>query len=387
MLQRGFCRASGETALRIILRKRGIRIQSTRRIARWQYRLIRPRVRSIAIANLWQQIGVMLQAGLPIVQVLGSLARGQTNTAICDYLLALQSQVAGGSPFSEALSQFPDYSTPLTVQMVAIGERSGTLPGVLLRMAEYTERRIAAQRNLQQSLIYPILLLVVSLVVTGLLLTIVVPRFSALYAGAHTQLPALTQWVIHTSAFLQSCIHWVCAVVLATLLLAAYGYRRLLPVRDALAMACLRLPLIGDILTQAITARCLHTLALMHQSGIPLLETLVCMRRVSGHPAFEAALARIQAAVAAGNSLSAAMREQSLFPSMALQMVAAGEMSGNLDTLCRQAADYYEKALDAQTKLLIRVVEPLMIMGIGLVVGIIVTALYLPIFQLGQVVY
>lgn len=338
------------------------------------------------IAVFARQTATMMGAGVPLVQALDIIAKGSDNPALAELVGDVRNNIEGGSTFAEALSHHPKHFDELFINLVAAGEASGALDALLERIATYKEKTEAIKAKVRKAMFYPGAVITVAIGVMGILLYFVVPQFQALFQGFGAELPAFTRLVIHLSELIQK--WWwliLIGIVIATFLFVNarrknYKFRRLI---DRLL---LKLPIIGNILYKSVVARFARTLSTMFAAGVPLVEALDSVAGASGNLLFEEGIRQMRAQVATGQQLQLAMANTGLFPSMTRQMVAIGEESGSLDAMCTKVADIYEQEVDNQVDALSSLLEPFIMVIIGVLVGGLVIAMYLPIFQLGSVV-
>jgi len=385
---KGHTDAPNEAMVKVMLRKQGINPIRVRK----QTRLFgiggkrKKKVKPADIAVLARQLATMLQAGVPLVQSLDIISRGADNPSFAELVAAIRDDVESGITLAEALARHPKHFDDLFVNLVQAGEKSGALEALLDKIATYKEKTEAIKAKVRKALFYPGAVIVVAIIVMGILLYFVVPQFQALFQGFGADLPVFTLLVIGMSEFVQ---RWWWLMGGATAL-AIYGFfqarLRSRPFRHLNDRIALKLPVIGDILYKAAVARFARTLSTMFAAGVPLVEAMDSVARASGNIVFEQAILQMRDQVASGQRLQLAMSNTGLFPSMALQMVAIGEESGSLDAMCARVADFYEAEVDNQVDSLSSLLEPMIMAIIGVMVGGLVIAMYLPIFKLGSVV-
>ncbi len=343
------------------------------------------RIKAKDIALMTRQLAAMVQAGVPILQAFELLRRGQRHRGMLDLVSQLRTQVATGASLSQALARFPRQFNSLYVSLIAAGELGGVLDTVLDRLALYLEKTQALQAKVRGALMYPLAVLVVALGVVVVVLGWVIPSFKTVFVSLGADLPAPTRWLLALSDGL-----WhrgpAGLVVLAALGLGLRWAVRTRPRwRRGWDWAWLRVPVLGPLLRDAVVARWSRTLSTLLAAGVPLVEALVPVGRVAGNVVFEEATQGLRRAVLRGSSVNAALLEASVFPAMLVQLAAIGEASGTLDAMLAKAAEYHERAVDEQVAGLSTLLEPLIIVVLGGIIGAMVLAMYLPIFQLGQV--
>ena len=343
------------------------------------------RIGSDEITTATRQLATMLGAGIPLVQALDIIGNSQDSPAATTLILQLKRDVEGGTALSVALARHPRHFDDLYVNLVAAGEQSGALEALLKKIAAYRERTQSIRQKIRKALMYPTAVTAVALLVTVILLVFVIPQFEALFAGFGAELPALTQTVIGASDFVRS-FGWILGFLAAACVtVLVQAGRRLRPVRHWLERSMLRTPIIGSLVHMAATARYARTLAITFAAGTPLVQALEPVARATGNIVFLGAVLNIRDEVATGQRLHQAMRLCGVFPSMATRMIGAGEESGALDDMAERVADFYEERLDNAVDGLSSLLEPLIMAVLGLIVGGLVIAMYLPVFSMGQV--
>jgi type IV pilus assembly protein PilC len=338
------------------------------------------------VAIFARQMATMMQAGVPLVQSFEIIGEGNDKQSMQKMILGIKTDVEGGVSLAEALSKQPLYFDALFVNLVNAGEQSGALETMLDKLATYKEKLEALKAKVKKALFYPIAVMVVAFVVTVILLVFVVPQFEELFESFGADLPALTQFVIALSEFMQSW-WWVIAGGIAG---AVYGLLRLKKtspkVAEAFDRMALKAPVIGEITTKSAIARFSRTLETMSAAGVPLVEAMDSVAGATGNIIYEKASRKIKDEVSQGTQLQTAMRNTGLFPNMAIQMVSIGEESGSLDSMLAKVADFYETEVDNAVDALTSLLEPIIMAVLGVLVGGLIVAMYLPIFKLGSVV-
>lgn len=338
------------------------------------------------IAVLSRQLATMLAAGVPMVQSLDIVADGTSNPSLADLVRSVRDDIESGLPLADALAQHPRYFDDLFVNLVAAGEQSGTLETLLDKIATYKEKTEAIKTKVRKALFYPTAVIIVAIVVMGILLYFVVPEFQSLFQGFGASLPAFTLMVIGLSKTIQ---HWWW-LILAGCIAAGYGFvvgrRRSRGFRRLLDRMSLKVPVVGPIVNKAAVARFSRTLETMFAAGVPLVEALESVARAAGNVVFEEAIDQMRGQVESGQPLELAMSNTGRFPNMVHQMIKIGEQAGALDAMCARVADFYESEVDALVDGLSTLLEPMIMVVIGVLVGGLVIAMYLPIFKLGSVV-
>ena len=381
----GQIQAANENLVKIQLRKQGI---NPLRVSK-QSSLFGPRKKPITnqdIAIFSRQMATMMTAGVPLVQALEIIGKGHDNPSVGELVMSIKASIEGGSSFAESLAKHPKYFDDLFVNLVDAGEKSGSLETLLDRIATYKEKTEAIKKKVKKALTYPAAVIVIAVIVTGILLYFVVPQFADLFKGFGADLPAFTQMVIDMSNWLQAYWYIVLIVIAAIGFTYTQAHRRSAAFRRLVDKIALKLPVVGDILHKAAVARFHRTLSTMFAAGVPLVEAMESVAGAAGNILFYEGIMNIRDQIASGTQLQLAMSQTGLFPAMAVQMVAIGEESGALDSMCAKVADFYEAEVDAMVDSLSSLLEPLIMAVLGIMVGGLVTAMYLPIFKLGQVV-
>lgn len=377
--------AASDTFVRAALRKQGI----TPVKVRAQSALFKKRKKPITpsdIAIFSRQMATMMKAGVPLVQSLELVSRGHENPSVRELVNLIKLDIEAGLPLNQALRRHPLYFDDLFVNLVEAGERSGTLEALLDKIATYKEKTEAIKAKVKKALFYPAAVVVVAFIVSGILLYFVVPQFKDLFTSFGADLPAFTLFVIGLSEWLTA-YWWAVFMGIGG---AAFGFttlkRRSAAFRKGLDRLSLKIPIVGEILYKAAVARYARTLSTMFAAGVPLVEALESVAKAAGNIVFEEAIFSIREQVSTGLQLQLAMAQTGVFPPMATQMIAIGEESGALDSMCAKVADFYEAEVDNMVDALSSLLEPMIMAFLGVVVGGLVIAMYLPIFKLGSVV-
>jgi type IV pilus assembly protein PilC len=376
--------APDEAALRADLRRQGIAPSRIRK----QSNMLKSggRVKAMDIAVFSRQLATMLAAGIPLVQGFEIVGAGHEKPAMQRLILDIKSDVEGGTSLHEALAKHPLYFDDLYINLVEAGEQAGALEGLLDKIASYKEKTEALKKKVTKALFYPAAVLAVAIIVTTILLIFVIPQFEELFKGFGADLPAFTQMVINLSRFVQSNGIYILAVIVGIFWTFFYFKKRSKKMREFLDRAALKVPVIGPILNKAAIARFARTLSTMFAAGVPLVEALESVAGATGNIVYENAVMRMRDEVATGQRLQRAMETTELFPNMVVQMIAVGEESGSLDTMSAKVATFYEAEVDNAVDAMSSLLEPLIMAILGVLVGGLVIAMYLPIFKLGAVV-
>ncbi|KHM47193.1 type II secretion system protein F [Pseudoalteromonas distincta] len=369
------------------LRKQGITPSKVKRKAKPLFGL--QSVQKITpkdIALITRQIATMLMAGVPLIQSIEMIGSGSTNKSIGKLMETIADEVKAGQPLSTALRKHPRYFDDLYCDLVASGEQSGALDRIFDRVAIYKEKSEALKSKIKKAMFYPIAVLVIALIVTSILLIFVVPQFQDIFNGFGAELPAFTLFVIGISEFMQEYWWMMLIAIVGAGWLFKEAKLRSLKLRDATDRAILKLPVIGMILNKAAVARYARTLSTTFAAGVPLVDALDSAAGASGNAVYRYAILDIKVEVSSGNQMNWAMRNSKIFPDMVIQMVAIGEESGSLDGMLAKVATIYEQEVDDAVDGLSSLLEPLIMAVLGVLVGGLIVAMYLPIFQLGAVV-
>ena len=382
--QKGRMLAVSEAAVKAELRRQGV---VAKRVTK-ENQLFKSgkKVSAEDIALFARQLATMLQAGIPMVQCFDIIGNGHDKPSVQKLVLAIKSDIEAGTSLHEALAKHPLYFDDLFVNLVEAGEQAGALETLLDKIATYKEKTEALKKKIKKALFYPAAVLIVAVIVTAILLIFVIPQFESLFQGFGADLPAFTQMVIDLSRFVQA-KGWLIALIAGG---AGYAFfyfkKRSRPMRRALDRMMLKAPAVGPILVKAAIARFSRTLSTMFAAGVPLVEALTSVAGATGNIVYEEATLKIRDQVATGQRLQRSMEETGLFPNMVVQMIAVGEESGSLDTMSSKVADFYEADVDAAVDAMSSLLEPIIMAILGVLVGGMVIAMYLPIFKLGAVV-
>jgi len=345
-------------------------------------RAIKPR----DVAGFTRQLATMLNAGVPLVQSFDIIARGQENPTMQEMLLSIKNDIEGGSSLTEALRRRPHHFDELYCHLVSAGEQSGALETLLDRIATYKEKIESIKGKIKKAMFYPSAVLVVAAIVMAILLLFVIPVFEDLFKGFGADLPAFTRGVIDLSQFMQEYWWAVFGGIFFVAIAFLQAKKRSPRFNHALDRLSLKIPVVGGILRKATLARFARTLSTTFAAGVPLVEALATVAGASGNVIYRDATLRIREDVSTGQSLQLAMRMTGLWPNMDIQMVAIGEESGKLDEMLSKVADFYEEEVDNAVDSLSSLLEPLIIVILGAMIGGMVVAMYLPIFKLAAVI-
>ena len=368
------------------LRRQGINATRVRKKAQMAAFSMGGAIKPGDIALFTRQMATMMRAGVPLVQSFEIVADGVDKPKMRDLILAIRTDVSGGNSFASAIRKHPLFFDDLFCNLVDAGEQSGSLETMLDRIAQYKEKTETLKGKVRKAMTYPIAVLLVAFIVSGILLIKVVPQFQSVFKGFGAELPAFTLFVIHLSDIVQAYWMLVIGAIIAAVVGFVAAHRRSKPMRDAIDRVLLRVPIIGTILEKSAVARYARTLATTFAAGVPLVDALNSVAGAAGNAVFTNAIYKVRDDVSTGQQLNFSMRNTGVFPNMVIQMVAIGEESGALDSMLDKAASYYEEQVDNAVDNLTSLMEPIIMSVLGVLVGGLIIAMYLPIFQLGRVV-
>ena len=385
-------RAKGEIAssnpaiAKAELRKQGINATKVRKKGAGLSFSSGKSINSADISLFTRQMATMMRAGVPLVQSFEIVADGVDKPKLRDLVLNIRSDVSSGNTFASALRKHPVYFDDLFCNLVDAGEQSGSLETMLDRIASYKEKTESLKAKVRKAMTYPIAVVVVAVIVSGILLIKVVPQFQTVFAGFGAELPAFTLFVIHISEVVQA--YWIFFLLAIAGAIAGFtvARRRSKPLRDAIDRTSLKLPVVGNIIEKSAVARFARTLSTTFAAGVPLVDALNSVAGATGNSVFVNAVYKIRDDVSTGQQLNFSMRSTGVFPNMVIQMVAIGEESGALDSMLDKSATYYEEQVDNAVDNLTALMEPMIMSVLGVLIGGLIIAMYLPIFQLGRVV-
>ena len=337
------------------------------------------------IAIFSRQLATMMASGIPLVQAFDIIGKGHEKPAMQDMLADIKSQVEGGSTLTEGLSKYPYHFDELFCNLVEAGEHAGILEELLVKIAEYKEKTESLKAKIKKALTYPIAVLVVAGIVTAILLIFVVPQFESLFQSFGADLPAFTQMVVELSEFMQEWWWAVFGVIGVAVFVTMQIKKRSRKFNHLIDRMVLKMPIIGDIMNKAAIARYARTLSTMSAAGVPLVEALESVAGATGNIVYSEAVLKMREQVATGIQLQQSMKNVELFPHMVVQMVAIGEEAGSVESMLAKVADFYEEEVDNAVDSLSSLIEPLVMAILGVLVGGLIIAMYLPIFMMGSV--
>jgi len=378
----GELRASGQTVVNVTLRRQGILVT---KVKKKSFRSGK-RISDKDITLFTRQLATMMKAGVPLLQSFDIVAKGHSNPSVSKLVHDIRADVETGTSLNQAFRKYPLYFDPLFCNLVGAGEQAGILEDLLTRLAIYKEKTIAIKGKIKSALFYPISILVVAFVVTAVIMIWVVPAFKEVFTSFGADLPAPTLMVMAISDFFVANWYIIFGGLFGGLYLFFQSWRRSLKVQRFMDRLLLKIPVFGPVIRKATIARWTRTLATMFAAGVPLVESLDSVGGASGNAVYLDATKKIQTEVSTGTSLTVAMQNSDVFPNMVTQMVSIGEESGALDQMLGKVADFYEDEVDEAVASLSSLMEPLIMVILGVLIGGLVIAMYLPIFKLGAVV-
>ena len=381
-LMRGEMRAGGEALVNATLRRQGILVSKIKK----QTFKRGGKITEKDITLFTRQLATMMKAGVPLLQAFDIVGKGASNQAVAKLLMDVKADVETGSSLNQAFRKYPLHFDALFCNLVAAGESAGILDSLLDRLATYKEKIIAIKGKIKSALFYPIAVIVVAIVITAVIMIFVIPSFKAVFKNFGADLPAPTLMVIAMSDFMVANWYIVFGILGGGLYGFFYMWKRSEKVQIVMDRLLLRLPIFGDIIRKATMARWARTLSTMFAAGVPLVEALDSVGGASGNYVYRMATKQIQSEVSTGTNLTVAMQNANVFPNMVIQMVSIGEESGQLDAMLSKVADFFEAEVDDAVEAMSSLMEPMIMVVLGTLIGGMVVAMYLPIFKLGAVV-
>ena len=380
---KGEMKATGEAFVSATVRRQGISNITVKKQSGFK----RPKkISEKDVALFTRQLATMLKAGVPLLQVFDIVGKGNNNASVSKLLADIKSDVETGSSLSQAFRKYPLYFDSLFCNLIGAGEQAGILDDLLDRLASYKEKILAIKSKIKSALIYPISIIVVAFVITAVIMIFVVPAFKELFSSFGAELPAPTLVVMAISdAFVQ---YWwlIFGTIGGGLWFFFYTWKRSVNMQNSMDRLLLKLPIFGELIKKATIARFSRTLATMFTAGVPLVEALDSVAGASGNRVYFLATKKIQNEISTGTSLTVAMENTNVFPNMVIQMVAIGEESGALDDMLAKVAEFYEADVDDAVAGISSLMEPVIMVVLGVLIGGLVIAMYLPIFKMGEVV-
>lgn len=379
---RGEMRAASESVVQSTLRRQGV---SNAKVKKVRFKS-GGKVTEKDIALFTRQLATMMKSGVPLLQAFDIVGRGHSNPSVGKLLLDIKSDVETGSSLSQAFRKYPLHFDVLYCNLVSAGEQAGILDSLLDRLATYKEKILAIKGKIKSALFYPIAVIVVAFVITAVIMIFVIPAFKEVFKSFGADLPAPTLLVIAMSDYFVAYWWLIFGIIGGSLYAFFESWKRSEKVQIAMDRFLLRLPVFGDIIRKAVIARWTRTLATMFAAGVPLVESLDSVGGAAGNYVYKLATKQIQGEVSTGTSLTNAMQNANIFPNMVTQMVAIGEESGALDSMLGKVADFFEQEVDDAVEAMSSLMEPMIMVVLGTLIGGMVVAMYLPIFKLGSVV-
>ncbi|MDR1888715.1 MAG: type II secretion system F family protein [Zoogloeaceae bacterium] len=378
----GETHATTETVVQTILRRQGISVSKIKK-QRFQSG---KKITEKDIAMFTRQLSTMMRAGVPLLQSFDIVGRGHANPSVGKLLLDIKSEIETGNSLSVAFRKYPLYFDTLYCNLVAAGEQGGILDALLERLASYKEKMLSIKSKIKSAMFYPVAVIAVAIIVTVIIMLFVIPAFTDIFATFGAELPLPTQIVINISKFFVQFWYIIIPVPIVALWFFFHTWKRSEKMQIVMDRFLLRAPLFGDLIRKSIIARWNRTLSTMFAAGVPLVDSLDSVGGASGNYIYKAATHRIRNDVSAGMSLTTSVQSTNLFPNMVTQMIAIGEESGALDEMLGKIADFYEAEVDDAVDALSSLMEPLIMVVLGVLIGGMVIAMYLPIFKLGSIV-
>ncbi len=379
---RGEQRATSEAVVNATLRRQGILVG---KIKKQSFRS-GSKVTEKDVTLFTRQLATMMKAGVPLLQTFDIVGRGHDNPAVGKLLLDIKTDVETGSSLSQAFRKFPLYFDPLYCNLVGAGEQAGILESLLDRLAMYKEKMLAIKSKIKSALFYPVAIIIVAFIITAVIMVFVIPAFKEVFKSFGADLPAPTLIVMAISDFFVAYWWLIFGALGGGLYAFFFAWKRSEAMQFAMDRLFLRLPVFGSLVRKSVIARWTRTLSTMFAAGVPLVESLESVGGAAGNYVYKVGTKQIQSEVSTGTSLTAAMQNSQLFPNMVTQMVAIGEESGALDGMLGKVADFFEAEVDDAVEALSSLMEPMIMAILGVLIGGMVVAMYLPIFKLGAVV-
>lgn len=369
---------------RAMLRQRGLRVTKIKRKPKPLFSGAKS-IKPVDISFASRQMATMIGAGIPIAQTLRAIGKGHENGSMEKLMLELSREVESGTALSISLGKHPQHFNRLFTSLVEAGEESGKLDLMLDRVATYSEKIEAIKSKVRSAMMYPIIVLFVSVLVTILLLLFVIPQFEDLFKSVGADLPTLTRIIVDMSIFVQNYWYVVFGVIVGTIIGFRVAYKRSPKMQYTMDRILIRLPAFGPILKKSALARFSRTLSIIFGSGVPLVDGMKTVGASTGNRVYQNAVSKVKNDISTGRSLESSMEATKVFPNMMLQMVASGEESGELEVMLDKVAEFYEREVDDSVAALSSIIEPILIVLLGVIIGTMVLAMYLPIFKLASV--
>ncbi len=377
---KGEMRAAGTVVVSSMLRRQGINVTKIKRVR------TNGTITEKDITLFTRQLATMMKSGVPLLQAFDIVGKGHSNRAVAKLLMDIKTDVETGSSLASAFRKYPLYFDALFCNLVSAGEAAGILDSLLDRLATYKEKIQAIKGKIKSALFYPVSIIVVAFVITAVIMIFVIPAFKELFSGFGATLPTPTLIVMEISDFFVA--YWW--AIFGTIGCSFYGFffawKRSVPMQRVMDRLLLKMPVFGDVIRKATIARWTRTLSTMFAAGVPLVEALDSVAGAAGNYVYFEATKKIQLEVTTGNALANSMENANVFPSMVIQMVSIGEESGALDSMLSKVADFFEAEVDDAVAAISSLMEPVIMVVLGTLIGSMVVAMYLPIFKMGQAV-
>lgn len=368
------------------LRRQGITPLKVKKKSKPLFGASKGKITASDISIFSRQLATMMSAGVPLVQSFEIVGKGHENPAMQDLIMDIKATVESGSTLAEAMRKHPLHFDGLYCSLVHAGEQAGILENLLDKIATYKEKTEAIKGKIKKALFYPAAIVVVSFIITAILLIFVIPQFESMFEGFGADLPAMTKFVVELSKFFQEWWWAIFGGLGGAVYAIGYVKKRSKKFNEILDRVILKLPIIGEIITKATIARFARTLATMFAAGMPLVEAMDTVAHAAGNSVYTKAILGMKDEVATGQMINVCMKETGLFPNMVVQMLAIGEETGSVDGMLSKVADFYEEEVDNMVDGLSSLLEPIIMAVLGVLIGGLVVAMYLPIFKMGQVV-
>jgi type IV pilus assembly protein PilC len=377
---KGEMRAAGPVIITSTLRRQGIKVTKIKKFQSGG------KITDKDITLFTRQMATMMKSGVPLLQAFDIVGKGHSNPALSKLVLDIKSDVETGSNLADAFRKYPLYFNALYCNLVSAGEAAGILDGILDRLATYKEKIQAIKGKIKSALFYPISIIVVAFIITAVIMIFVIPAFKSLFEGFGAELPAPTLIVMTISDFFVDYWWAIFSILGGSIYTFFYVWKRSIPMQRVIDQLVLKVPIFGEVIRKAAIARWSRTLSTMFAAGVPLVESLDSVAGAAGNYIYYEATKKIQLEVSTGNSLMSSMANTAVFPNMVIQMVAIGEEAGSLDSMLSKIADFYEAEVDDAVAALSSLMEPMIMVVLGTLIGGMVIAMYLPIFKMGMVV-
>lgn len=382
---KGEMSGQSDAIVKATLRRQGINVGKVKKKPKPLFG-IKKKVTAKDISVFSRQMATMMSAGVPLVQSFEIVGRGHENAGMQDLIMSVKGDVESGNPLADALAKHPLYFDELFVNLVRAGEAGGILETLLDKIATYKEKTELIKSKIKKALFYPTAVLIMALVVTAVLMIFVIPQFAALFRDFGADLPAMTQMVINMSDFVVNNVGILFVAVIGGVVGLVQLNKRSVPFQHMVQRISLKMPIFGEIIEKATIARFARTLSTMFAAGVPLVEAMDSVAGAAGNVVYGNAILKMRDEIATGQQLQVSMRDTGLFPNMVVQMVAIGEESGSIDAMLGKVADFYEQEVDDAVDAMSSLMEPIIMAVLGVLIGGLVIAMYLPIFKMGQVV-